>query len=141
MEWDARIAIKNHGIMQKLIIYTDGGARGNPGPAAVGVHMPGVGDYKKCIGKATNNVAEYAAVILALEKAKELKGEELEFFLDSELVVKQLNGKYKVKDQTLGKLFIQAWNLKSQFKKVSFTHIPREKNKLADKLVNEALDA
>lgn len=126
--------------MQKLVIFTDGGARGNPGPAAVGVHMPGVGDFKKCIGKATNNVAEYSAVILALEKSQGLKVQELEFYLDSELVVKQLRGEYKVKDATLGKLFVQIWNLKSQFKKVTFTHIPREKNKQADKLVNEALD-
>jgi ribonuclease HI len=127
--------------MQKLIIYTDGGARGNPGPAGIGVHIVGHKDYKKYIGEATNNQAEYQAVVLALEKAKELKAEEIDFFLDSELIVNQLNGKYKIKDKDLGKLFVKIWNLKMNFKKITFTHIPREKNKDADKLVNQAIDA
>jgi ribonuclease HI len=128
----------------KLQIYTDGGARGNPGPAGIGaVIWSGnklVGRHKKYIDEATNNQAEYKAVILALEEAKKLEPVELDFFLDSELVVKQLNREYKVKDKNLAPLFVQVWNLSMGFKKVTFTHVPREKNKEADKLVNEAID-
>ena len=128
----------------KLQIYTDGGARGNPGPSGIGVVIWSgnelVGQYKKYIGKATNNQAEYKAVILALEEAKKIGAEELEFFLDSELVVKQINREYKVKDKGLAALFVQVWNLSMGFKKATFTHVPREKNKDADKLVNEAID-
>lgn len=128
----------------KLQIYTDGGARGNPGPSGIGVVIWSgnelVGQYKAFIGKATNNQAEYKAVILALEEAKKLSPTELEFFLDSELVVKQLNREYKVKDKDLAPLFVQVWNLSMGFKKVTFSHVPREKNKEADKLVNEAID-
>lgn len=94
--------------MSKLIIHTDGGARGNPGPAGIGVVIKkGVEThgFKKYIGETTNNQAEYRAVILALEKAKELGGEDLEFYLDSELVVKQLNREYRVKDADLAPLF------------------------------------
>lgn len=133
-------------MLKKLIIYTDGGARGNPGPAGIGVVMfdedgkSVVATHKKYIGEATNNVAEYSAVILALEEAKKLAAEELAFALDSELVVKQLNGEYKVKNVDLGKLFIKIYNLRQQFRKVTFRHVPREQNKLADKLVNEAID-
>ncbi|MFA6027946.1 MAG: ribonuclease HI family protein [Patescibacteria group bacterium] len=126
--------------MHSLIIYTDGGARGNPGPAGIGVHIEGVADFKEYIGKATNNQAEYKAVVLALQKAKELGAKEMKFYLDSELVVKQLSGEYKIKDKELSKLFVQAWNLTLSFKKVLFFHVPREKNKKADKLVNEAID-
>jgi len=130
---------------EKLIIYTDGGARGNPGPAGIGVVFMDaknniIQTYNKYLGEKTNNQAEYEAVVLALEKAKTLKAEELEFYLDSELVVNQLNQKYKIKNEDLGKLFIKIWNLRQNFKKVTFQHIRREKNKLADKLVNEAID-
>jgi len=128
----------------KLQIFTDGGARGNPGPAGIGVVIWDgnnlVGRHKKYIGVATNNQAEYKAVILALEEAKKIGALELEFFLDSELVVKQLRQEYKVKDKELAPLFVQAWNLGFSFKKITYTHIPREKNKEADKLVNEAID-
>jgi ribonuclease HI len=128
----------------KLQIFTDGGARGNPGPAGIGVVIWSgnelVGRHKKYIGEATNNQAEYKAVILALEEAKKIGAEELEFFLDSELVVKQLNREYKVKDKDLAPLFVQVWNLSLGFKKTTFQHVPREKNKEADKLVNEAID-
>lgn len=126
--------------MKKLTIYTDGGARGNPGPAGIGVHIEEEGDFKEYIGEATNNQAEYKAVVLALEKAKEVGGEELEFFLDSELVVKQLNQEYKIKDKELAKLFVKIWNLRQNFKKITFTHIRREKNKIADALANQAMD-
>lgn len=129
---------------QKLQIYTDGGARGNPGPAGIGVVIWSgnelVGRHKAYIGEATNNQAEYRAVILALEEVKKLDVPELEFFLDSELVVKQLNREYKVKDKDLAPLFVQVWNLSLGFKRVIFQHVPREKNKEADKLVNEAID-
>lgn len=128
----------------KLQIFTDGGARGNPGPSGIGAVVWNgnelVGRHKKYIGVATNNQAEYRAVILALEEVKKLSVEELEFFLDSELVVKQLNREYKVKDKDLAPLFVQVWNLSMGFKRVTFTHVPREKNKEADKLVNEAID-
>lgn len=129
----------------KLIINTDGGSRGNPGPAAIGVVIKdGVGKvlFKigKCIGNTTNNQAEYQAVVLAIEKAKELGGTELEFRLDSELVVKQLNGEYKVKDAGLAQQFLKIFNTRSKFKSVSFKHVRREMNAEADAMVNDALD-
>ncbi len=133
---------------QKVIIYTDGGARSNPGPAAIGIVIgaPINKNYGEAIGKTTNNIAEYSAVVFALKKAKSLLGgekaekTEIELRSDSELLVKQLNGEYKIKEENLVPLFIQIWNLKQDFKSVEFTHIPREKNKEADKLVNQALD-
>ncbi|XOU94736.1 MAG: ribonuclease HI family protein [Candidatus Kerfeldbacteria bacterium] len=128
-----------------LDIYTDGGSRGNPGPSGIGVvikeNKENIGTFAKYIGEGTNNQAEYEAVILGLEEAKKLKADELNFFIDSELVVNQLNRKYKVKDQKLGSLFVKAWNLMTNFKLVTYTHIPREKNTEADALVNQALDA
>jgi len=129
--------------MMKAILYTDGGARGNPGPAGIGVVLEFNSQkkyFKKFIGHATNNQAEYQAVILGLEKAKELGAQEVDVFLDSELVQQQLAGNYKVKNQDLAALFIKVWNLAAGFKKIKYTHISRNDNKLADKLVNEALD-
>ncbi len=132
--------------MNEIKIFTDGGARGNPGPAAVGIVIfsdeKKIAQIKKCIGTATNNIAEYSAVLEALEYlAKEDSVNEAEFFLDSELVVKQLNGVYKVKDPKLKELF---WQIKQKICELklqaSFTHVPREQNKQADALVNEALD-
>ena len=127
-----------------LEIYTDGGARGNPGPAGIGVAIWDgnnlVGTYSKYIGEATNNQAEYQAVIFGLEQAKRIKAVELDFYLDSELAVNQLNRKFKIKDQSLGSLFVKAWNLMVGFKKVTFHHIRREQNKGADMLVNKAID-
>lgn len=127
-----------------LTIYTDGASRGNPGPAAAGAVLYN-GQNKKCecgkyIGIATNNEAEYQAIILALQKAKILKARQINFFLDSELAVKQLNHQYKVKDEKIIPLFIKIWNLIIDFDKISFSHIPREKNKEADKLANKILD-
>ncbi len=134
----------------KFIIYTDGGARGNPGPAAIGVVIKGLAEIKKYseyIGQATNNEAEYQAVIFALKKLKHLIGKEkaktdaeLEVHLDSELLANQLNGEYKIKEKSLQQLFLEVWNLKQDFKSVNFQHIPREDNRGADKLVNQALD-
>jgi ribonuclease HI len=128
-----------------LNIYTDGGARNNPGPAACGIVFKNEQGkilkkfYKYC-GKLTNNQAEYNAVIYALEEAVNFNADELKFFLDSKLVVEQLNRNYKVKHNDLAPLFVKVWNLTLKFKKVSFTYIPREDNKEADKLVNECLD-
>ena len=133
----------------KIKIYTDGGSRGNPGPAAVGFVIDGLGQDKKYgeyIGITTNNEAEYKAAILALKKVKQLIGSDksseiiVEFIVDSELLAKQLNGEYKIKDANLQSLFMELWNLKLDFSKVTFTHVLRNKNKEADKLVNEVLD-
>ena len=125
-------------------VYTDGGARGNPGPAASGFVIYKGGEIiareGKYLGVATNNQAEYNAILLGLEKAQNLKITELDCFLDSELVVKQLKLEYKVKNKDLAAIFLKAWNLSKKFKRVKFHHIPREKNKEADKLVNEILD-
>lgn len=129
----------------KITIYTDGGARGNPGPAAVGMVI-GKNKYHEYIGETTNNVAEYKAVILALKKVVELFGEEaaqkkiLEINVDSELLYKQDSGDYRVKDANLKVLFMEMRKMKKKFKTVNFKLVPREKNKEADKLVNEELD-
>lgn len=138
----------------KITINTDGGARGNPGPAAIGVVINfdqtdqdqvkketiKIGKY---IGSTTNNVAEYTALIAALEeltKHAHTKNE-IECLLDSELVVRQLNGQYKVKDANLKTLWNKVKSLESNFKKITFRHVPRIQNKLADTLVNEVLDS
>ena len=132
--------------MSKFIIHTDGGARGNPGPAGIGVYVTDeegkiVLEHGEYLGEKTNNQAEYQAVVVALDKAKELGGTELDFYLDSELVVKQLNREYKVKDADLAQLFLQIWNRSLGFKKVTYTHVRREQNKDADRLVNIAIDS
>ena len=132
--------------IKKLIIYTDGGSRGNPGPSGIGVVIDDK-RYSEYIGEGTNNEAEYKAVIFALKKAKALFGKkkikemEIEIKSDSELLVRQLNGEYKILESKIQLLFLQVWNLKIDFGKIKFTLIPREKNKQADKLVNEALDS
>ena len=136
----------------KLVINTDGGSRGNPGDAAIGVIVGSsiisgqTREYGEYIGKTTNNVAEYKAVIFALKKAKALLGSkkaaetEVEVRADSELLVKQMNGEYKIKNEELQPLFFEIWNSKQDFKSVAFKHVPREENKDADRLVNQALD-
>jgi ribonuclease HI len=135
--------------MSKLIIYTDGGSRNNPGNAAIGVvvHLPtGSKGYSETIGTATNNVAEYKAVIFGLKKAKHLLGGEtakktdVEIRSDSELIVSQLRGEFQIKEDSLKLLFVDVWNLKQDFKSVAFDYIPREENGEADALVNRALD-
>lgn len=131
--------------MSKLIIYTDGGARGNPGPAGIGAVIYNdrrevVAEISEYLGVATNNQAEYRAVIAALEKARQLSADELAFFLDSELVVKQLNREYKVKNRELAPLFLSIHNLSVGFKKIVYSHIPREQNGRADALANKAMD-
>ncbi len=129
----------------KYIIYTDGGARGNPGPGGAGAVIYDINNkiIKECsrfLGYTTNNKAEYQALILGLEEAKKIKASIVDCYLDSKLVVEQLNRKYKVKNQELGVLFLKVWNLSQYFKQVNFYHIPREKNKKADSLVNQVLD-
>lgn len=125
-------------------IYTDGASRGNPGPAAIGAVIyrgnAKTGEYGEFIGKATNNEAEYQALIMALRKAKSLKAKKVNCFLDSELVVRHLNRQYKLKDEKIIPLFIKVWNLTLDFEKAAFSHIPREKNKEADALVNKILN-
>ncbi|MEK7123097.1 MAG: ribonuclease HI family protein [Patescibacteria group bacterium] len=127
-----------------FVTYTDGGARGNPGPAALGAVIiePNGTTHriKKYLGVATNNQAEYKALLAALQKTVELGARSVVCYLDSELVVKQMNREYRVKDPELGKIYIQIWNLAQQFQTISFHHVRREKNKDADALVNEALD-
>ena len=137
--------------MQTLKIFSDGGARGNPGPAGIGIVISQTSNLKpqtlaeisEYIGEATNNQAEYTAVIHALEWVGEnIKGDvEIEFFLDSQLVVEQLNQRYKLKNEGLKPLF---WQIRELILKiggrVTFEFIPREKNKEADKLVNQAID-
>ncbi len=130
---------------QKIIIYSDGGARGNPGPAGIGAVLYDenkniIAEISEYIGKTTNNQAEYRAILKAMEKAKDLGAKELDCYLDSELVVKQLNREYKVKNKDLAPLFVKIYNLSQSFDKVKFTHIRREFNKEADKLVNIAID-
>lgn len=128
-------------------MYTDGGARNNPGPAAIGVWIETLGKkYAEYIGEKTNNEAEYEALIYGLKKIKSLIGKEkakktnVECYLDSELVVKQLSHEYKLKEEYIQKNFITIWNLMLDFQKITFRHIMREENKIADALVNEALD-
>ncbi|MEK7061886.1 MAG: ribonuclease HI family protein [Patescibacteria group bacterium] len=138
--------------MKKIIIYTDGGSRGNPGKAALGVVFCNekeqvIKKYGEYLGdNLTNNEAEYSAVIFALKKFKAFFGKavaeisEIEIRSDSELLVKQMNGEYKILDEKIQKFFIEIWNLKMDFKAVKFKSIPRENNKEADRMVNEALD-
>lgn len=137
--------------MQKFIIHADGGSRGNPGDAAVGFVIEeekGVlkKEYGEYIGRATNNEAEYKAVIMALRKLKQLVGKEkafesrVEVRVDSELLERQINGHYKILDGSIQPLFLELWNLKIDFSDIKFKHVPREKNRAADRMVNAALD-
>jgi ribonuclease HI len=130
---------------KKIKIFTDGGARGNPGPAAIGIIIKDennkvVKKYAEYLGKLTNNQAEYKALIKGLALAKELNPQEVFCYLDSELVVKQMKQEYKVKDKGLQPLFIKAWNAAISLKKVNYQHIGRELNKEADLLLNLELD-
>lgn len=138
--------------MKKIIVYTDGGSRGNPGKAAIGVVFcneknQAIKKFGEYLGdNLTNNDAEYYAIIFALKKFKSVFGKaisdisDVEIRADSELVVKQLNGEYRLSDPKIQQFFIEIWNLKFDFKSVKFRHIAREKNKEADAMVNEALD-
>jgi ribonuclease HI len=129
----------------KARLSTDGGARGNPGPAAFGYVLETedgtVLDARgEAIGTATNNVAEYSALVAGLERAVEAGVDELEVISDSELLVKQMRGEYRVKNVALQELFLDASRLARKIHRVTYTAVRREHNALADSLVNEALD-
>jgi ribonuclease HI len=137
--------------MKKIICYTDGGARGNPGPAAIGVYITDetgvvLSEVGEAIGNSTNNYAEYHAVMIGLETVKQILGDDtqnttVEIRLDSELVKKQLNAEYQIKEPGLVPLFIAIHNLRvSSFPQLILTQISSEENQEADRLVNEALD-
>ncbi len=133
--------------MQKIVMYSDGGSRGNPGPAALGVYIEtmdkGFGEY---LGIKTNNEAEYAAIAAGLKKIKSLVGKEkakqtaVECRMDSELACKQLNHVYKIENERLQPLFFQVWNLMLDFASVEFVHVRRELNTRADAEANRAMD-
>jgi ribonuclease HI len=130
----------------KAKLSTDGGARGNPGPAAFGYVLETddgtvLAAHGETIGVATNNVAEYRALVEGLRKAGELLVDEVEVVSDSELLVHQMSGDYKVKNEVLRRLYEEAIELADRFEKVTYTAVRREHNELADRLVNEALDA
>jgi ribonuclease HI len=131
--------------MEKLTVNVDGGARGNPGPAAIGVVVSDgnggvVEERSERIGTATNNVAEYRALLLGIERAAALGASELDLVGDSELVVRQVKGEYKVKDAALRKLHAEVERALAPFESWSIRHVRREQNAEADRLVNEALD-
>ncbi|MEI7741957.1 MAG: ribonuclease HI family protein [bacterium] len=132
-----------------LRIYTDGGSRGNPGPAGIGgaiyaIHEDGteelVAEVSEYIGETTNNQAEYRAIIASLTKALEFHPEKIDMRMDSELAVKQIRGEYKVKNQDLAMRFLEVKNLCTKFKNMTWTHVRRERNTAADALVNLAID-
>lgn len=132
---------------KSFLMYSDGGARGNPGPGAIGVLLCDpqgnhVKDFRRTIGSTTNNVAEYTAVITGLDMAFEMGASEMQCFADSELVVKQINGQYRVKTPHILELFLKVKERMKKFSKVTFSHVPRthEKLRYVDKLVNMALD-
>ena len=138
--------------MTDITIFTDGGSRGNPGPAAVGVQIIDkegkvLREVSETIGNATNNYAEYMAVVRGLQTAKDVLGKAtketaVEIKMDSELIQKQLTNQYQIKDPGLVPFFIEIHNMRvASFPKLTITHVKREHNKEADRLVNEALDA
>lgn len=126
-------------------LFTDGGSRGNPGPAGIGFILTDLSGAiiekgGRFIGNATNNVAEYSALIFGLETAIKLGISTMVCYSDSELIVRQINGQYKVKDAVLKNYHLKVKHLMGNFKSISFVSVPREKNRLADKLVNEVID-
>ncbi len=132
---------------KKIITYTDGASRGNPGHAGIGAYLldekGGVlAEVSEYVGTATNNEAEYRALLLALSRALEMKATVVQCFLDSELVVRQLNGQYRVKHEGMKKFFAEVKGLMSKFESVTFTHVRREdpNQRIADKLANRGID-
>jgi len=130
-----------------LIIYTDGGARGNPGPAGIGVYITDkatgemVEEHAKFLGSTTNNQAEYQAAILALQRAVELGAQSVELVADSELLIKQARGEYRVKNADLAKRYLELKNLETKLAgRVTYRHVMRTHNKRADALANQAMD-
>ncbi len=141
----APAAIEGASGRKKLLVYSDGAARGNPGPAGAGAVLTRVdgtvvSKVGKFLGTATNNVAEYTALLLGLEVALRVGAQEVEVVADSELLVRQLNGEYKVKSAGLKPLFAQAQALLAKFERWTARHVPREQNKLADEMSNRAID-
>jgi ribonuclease HI len=140
------ILVMEKTIHNSLCLYIDGAARGNPGPAGIGVVLEDengqvVGNIDKFIGNATNNVAEYTAFIAAIKEAKRLGAKEITVNTDSELLAKQLGGEYKVKNPALKDLHAKVLEFLDNFDQVMINNIPREKNKGADKLANKAIDS
>ena len=130
----------------KATLYTDGGSRGNPGPAAFAYVLEAddgtvLAAHGETIGVATNNVAEYRGLVAGLAKAVELAVPDVEVVSDSELLVKQMLGEYKVKNEALRELSLEAARLARKLDNVGYRHVRRAHNELADRLVNEALDA
>ena len=130
----------------RLTIHTDGAARGNPGPASAGAcirdeHGAVVSEDSRYLGEATNNVAEYEALLLGMERAKELGARRIEMRADSELVVRQLNGEYRVRNPALQRLYARVQQLESEFESVEYRHVPRAENRAADRLANRAIDS
>ncbi|OGW78651.1 MAG: hypothetical protein A3K16_03730 [Omnitrophica bacterium RIFCSPLOWO2_01_FULL_45_24] len=130
---------------KRVEIYIDGGSRGNPGPAGIGVVIldergKKIKDIAKYIGETTNNIAEYNALLYGLEEALIIRADEILINMDSELIAKQLSGDYRVKDSNIKPLFERALNMLKSFKGFEIKHIKREKNKEADKLVNKAIN-
>jgi ribonuclease HI len=131
---------------ERLVVNVDGGARGNPGPAAIGVMVSTpdgevLEEHAERIGSATNNVAEYRALMVGLERALALGAREVELIGDSELVVRQVQGEYKVRDEVLWRLHKHVIRALAEFDSWSIRHVRREENEAADRLVNEVLDA
>ena len=131
--------------IQKLLIKTDGRSQGNPGPAAIGAIIKDeqgklIASISQAIGRATNNQAEYRAIIAALKEAIELGAEQVDIRSDSELIVEQINRRYRVKNAALKPLYQQVKQLQSQLKGFTITHIPRQQNREADSLAGKALD-
>jgi len=133
--------------MEKIIMYSDGGSRGNPGPAALGVYIETLDKrFGEFLGTKTNNEAEYMAIVAGLKKIKALVGKvqakktAVECRMDSELACKQLKHEYKIENEKLQPLFFQVWNLMLDFKTVHFVHVYREKNTIADAEANKAMD-
>ncbi|MBI2105680.1 ribonuclease HI family protein [Candidatus Woesearchaeota archaeon] len=134
-------------VISKILIHADGGSRKNPGAAAIGIlvldeEKNKLEEYKECIGNTTNNVAEYKALIKSLQIAAKYTRDEVHIFMDSELIINQINGLYRIKSQHLFSLFQEVKDCERAFKKVVYNHIPRSNRfqSIADKLVNEALD-
>lgn len=130
---------------KKVVIYTDGGSRGNPGPAGIGVVMldekkKKIKEMCKYIGEATNNAAEYNALICGLEEALVLKADEITVYMDSEFVTKQMNGEYRVRNADIKPLFEKALDILKKFKSFEIKYIERSKNKDADRLANKAMN-
>lgn len=133
--------------MEKIVMYSDGGSRGNPGPSALGVYIETLDKkFGEFLGTKTNNEAEYAAIVFGLKKIKALLGKEkakkmaVECRMDSELAMKQMNHVYKIENEKLQPYFLEVWNLMLDFKEVTFVHVRREFNAIADAEANRAMD-